>query len=102
MLGAALRRAAQAAPGSAIRPQAGHAGRVGARRAWRHGRDCASSKVEFQGVTFDAKDPLPGQLPQQAGEPLDPAKVTASIRQAVRERAGIATSAWRAGARAVG
>jgi outer membrane protein assembly factor BamA len=38
-------------------------------------------KVEFQGVIFDAKDSLPGQLPQQAGEPLDPAKVTASIRR---------------------
>jgi outer membrane protein insertion porin family len=38
-------------------------------------------KVEFQGVTFDAKDALPGELPQQAGEPLDPAKVTASIRR---------------------
>jgi outer membrane protein assembly factor BamA len=37
--------------------------------------------VEFRGVVFAAKDPLPGQLPQQAGEPLDPAKVTASIRQ---------------------
>jgi outer membrane protein assembly factor BamA len=39
------------------------------------------AKVEFQGVTFDSKDPLPGQLPQQAGQPLDPAKVTASIRR---------------------
>jgi outer membrane protein assembly factor BamA len=38
-------------------------------------------KVEFQGVSFDAKDLLPGQLPQKAGEPLDPAKVTASIRR---------------------
>jgi outer membrane protein assembly factor BamA len=38
-------------------------------------------RVEFQGVSFDAKDPLPGKLPQQAGEPLDPAKVTASIRR---------------------
>jgi outer membrane protein insertion porin family len=38
-------------------------------------------KVEFQGVTFGAKDPLPGQLPQQAGQPLDPAKVQASIRR---------------------
>jgi outer membrane protein assembly factor BamA len=37
-------------------------------------------KMEFQGVSFDAKDPLPDELPQQAGEPLDPAKVTASIR----------------------
>ena len=37
-------------------------------------------KVEFQGVSFAAKDPLPAQLPQQAGTPLDPAKVTASVR----------------------
>jgi outer membrane protein insertion porin family len=46
--------------------------------AWRGLR---VGKVEFQGVSFDAKDPLPGELPQQAGEPLDPAKVTASIRR---------------------
>jgi outer membrane protein assembly factor BamA len=39
------------------------------------------TRVEFQGVSFDAKDPLPGQLPQQAGQPLDPAKVTASVRR---------------------
>jgi outer membrane protein insertion porin family len=38
-------------------------------------------KVDFQGVTFDPKDPLPGQLPQKAGQPLDPAQVTASIRR---------------------
>jgi outer membrane protein insertion porin family len=38
-------------------------------------------KVDFQGVTFDAKDALPRMLPQQPGEPLDPAKVTASIRR---------------------
>ena len=38
------------------------------------------AKIDFQGVTFDAKDTLPAELPQQAGEPLDPAKVTASIR----------------------
>jgi outer membrane protein insertion porin family len=38
-------------------------------------------KIDFQGVTLDAKDPLPGELPQQAGQPLDPVKVTASIRR---------------------
>ena len=38
-------------------------------------------RVEFQGVSFDAKDPLPGLLPQQADQPLDPAKVTASVRR---------------------
>jgi outer membrane protein assembly factor BamA len=38
-------------------------------------------KVEFLGVSFEAKDPLPGQLPQQAGQSLDPEKVTASIRK---------------------
>ena len=32
-------------------------------------------------MTFDAKDALLRRLPQQAGEPLDPAKVTASIRR---------------------
>ena len=38
-------------------------------------------KIVFQGVSFDDKDPLPRQLPQQAGVALDPAKVTASIRR---------------------
>jgi outer membrane protein assembly factor BamA len=38
-------------------------------------------KIEFVGVLFDTKDPLPGQLAQQAGAALDPAKVTASIRR---------------------
>jgi outer membrane protein insertion porin family len=38
-------------------------------------------KVEFQGVTFEPKDAVPSQLPQQAGQPLDSAKVTASIRR---------------------
>ena len=32
-------------------------------------------------MVFDPKDALPGELPQQAGAPLDPAKVTASIRR---------------------
>ncbi len=38
-------------------------------------------RLEFRGVSFADKDPLPGQLPQQAGEPLDPVKVAASIRR---------------------
>jgi outer membrane protein insertion porin family len=38
-------------------------------------------KVQFEGVTFDAADTLPQQLPLKAGEPLDPAKVTESIRR---------------------
>ena len=39
------------------------------------------ARVEFQGVTFGSKDALPEQLPQQPGQPLDPAKVAASIRR---------------------
>ena len=38
-------------------------------------------KIEFVGVTFDADDPLPNQLAQRAGEPLDPTKVRASTRR---------------------
>ena len=38
-------------------------------------------KIEFEGVTFDAGDPLPDQLAQRAGEPLDPTKVRASTRR---------------------
>jgi len=37
--------------------------------------------VEFEGVKFGANDPLPGLLSQQAGQVLDPAKVTASVRR---------------------
>ena len=38
-------------------------------------------KIEFEGVTFDAADTLPKELPQKAGEPLDPEKVRASMRR---------------------
>ncbi|MDW5264450.1 MULTISPECIES: POTRA domain-containing protein [Acidobacteriaceae] len=38
-------------------------------------------KIEFEGVTFDATDKLPGQLAQKAGEPFDPQKVRQSIRR---------------------
>jgi outer membrane protein insertion porin family len=38
-------------------------------------------KIEYEGVVFDAKDPLPQLIPQHAGEPLDAAKVEASVRQ---------------------
>lgn len=38
-------------------------------------------KIEFEGVTFDKADKLPGELEQQAGEPLDPEKVRASMRR---------------------
>ena len=38
-------------------------------------------RINFEGVSFAEKDQLPSQLPQQAGQPLDPAKVTASIRR---------------------
>ncbi|WP_229739286.1 POTRA domain-containing protein [Edaphobacter dinghuensis] len=39
------------------------------------------SKIEFEGVTFDATDKLPGQLAQKAGEPFDPQKVRQSVRR---------------------
>ncbi len=38
-------------------------------------------KIVYQGVDFDAKDPLLGELAQREGQPLDPAKVTASVRR---------------------
>ena len=38
-------------------------------------------KIEFEGVTFDADDPLLKELAQRAGEPLDPMKVRASTRR---------------------
>ena len=38
-------------------------------------------RISFEGVVFSDKDPLPGQLSQQSGQALDPAKVTASIRR---------------------
>jgi outer membrane protein assembly factor BamA len=39
------------------------------------------SAIDFEGVTFDVKDPLPSLLPQQAGALLDPAQVKASVRR---------------------
>ena len=51
---------------------------TGSMAAW---KGLQVEKVEFQGVTFDAKDTLPGELPQQTGQPLDPAKVTAGVRR---------------------
>jgi len=39
------------------------------------------SRIEFQGVTFDKTDRLPGELVQKAGEALDPDKVRASTRR---------------------
>lgn len=38
-------------------------------------------KIEFQGVTFDAGDTLPGEIAQKAGDPLDPQKVRQSLRR---------------------
>jgi outer membrane protein assembly complex protein YaeT len=38
-------------------------------------------KIEFEGVTFDADDPILKELAQRAGEPLDPTKVRASTRR---------------------
>jgi outer membrane protein assembly factor BamA len=37
--------------------------------------------IRFEGVTFGPDDALPKQLPQQAGEPLDPEKVRNSLRR---------------------
>ena len=38
-------------------------------------------RIQFEGVTFDAADTLPSELPQKAGEPLDPEKVRQSMRR---------------------
>jgi len=38
-------------------------------------------KVLFEGVTFDATDTLPKEIPQKAGTPLDPMQVRASLRR---------------------
>lgn len=38
-------------------------------------------RIQFEGVTFDAEDTLPKGLEQQAGVPLDPEKVRASLRR---------------------
>lgn len=39
------------------------------------------SKIGFEGVTFDKAEMLPSELPQKAGDPLDPEKVRASERR---------------------
>ncbi len=38
-------------------------------------------KILFEGVTFDAADTLPKELPQKEGAPLDPQEVRASMRR---------------------
>jgi len=76
----AVAAGAQAAPGSTS-PTANVGQAPTAKPSLMAWKGLRVVKVEFQGVIFDAKDPLPGQLPQQAGEPLDPAKVTASVRR---------------------
>jgi outer membrane protein insertion porin family len=38
-------------------------------------------KIVFEGVTFDAADTLPKELPQKVGTPLDPQAVRASVRR---------------------
>jgi outer membrane protein insertion porin family len=38
-------------------------------------------KIQFEGVTFDATDTLPQELPQKAGMPLDPELVRTSLRR---------------------
>lgn len=37
--------------------------------------------IQFEGVTFSSDNPIPGELAVKAGQPLDPDKVTASIRR---------------------
>ncbi len=37
--------------------------------------------LQFQGVTFDGKESLPNELPQKAGQPLDPMAVRDSTRR---------------------
>ena len=67
-------RAPVAAAENATQP----AGSTPTLAAWRGLR---VSNIEFDGVRFGPKDTLPASLPQQVGQPLDPAKVTASIRR---------------------
>jgi outer membrane protein assembly factor BamA len=38
-------------------------------------------KIQFEGVTFDATDTLPQELPQKVGTPLDPQAVRASLKR---------------------
>ena len=38
-------------------------------------------KIQFEGVTFDATDMLPKELPQKVGTPLDPQEVRSSLRR---------------------
>jgi len=38
-------------------------------------------KIQFEGVTFDATDTLPQELPQKVGTPLEPQQVRASLRR---------------------
>jgi outer membrane protein assembly complex protein YaeT len=63
--------------------QAGSEGKseASAQAALADWRGLRVERIVFDGVIFAEKDPLPSQLPQKTGQPLDPAKVTASIRR---------------------
>src|SRR5207245_11299326 len=69
-------------PPGAKRREAQSSGEAGGLRTtvwdWRGLR---VDKVLFEGVTFDAADTLPKELPQKDGESLDPEKVRASVRR---------------------
>ncbi len=70
--------AAQAAPATAGVAAAAKPGATATIWQW---KGLYVDRIEFEGVTFDKTDKLPGDLEQQAGEPLDPAKVRESVRR---------------------
>ena len=82
-LASALTVAAQTAPAV---PATQPAGQIAADAApgeesvW-NWRGLKVTKIEFEGVTFEAGDPLLGELAQKAGEPLDPDKVRSAMRR---------------------
>ena len=75
----------QSVPAGVAAPSQGTEAGVGAQAAggdsiWQW-RGLRVDKIEFEGVTFEKGDPLPAELAQKAGEPLDPEKVRASTRR---------------------
>jgi outer membrane protein insertion porin family len=82
-LASALTVAAQTAPVAPVVQPAGQIATgvpVGGDSVWGW-RGLKVTKIEFEGVTYEAGDPLLEEIAQKAGQPLDPDKVRSSVRR---------------------
>lgn len=76
---ASQRPAPQAEQGTKVEPSS-TAGQPVAPTVWQL-KGLVVDSIHFEGVTFDTKERLPTELPQKAGQPLDPMAVRDSTRR---------------------